>query len=196
MTYISKQLHVASSALERYGNRPKTRTEHLKEIQQHLGFHTASQIDLENLSQWLLERTLEHDKPSLLLQLLCEKLYQEKIVRPGITRLEKMVGTARSQAQEETFKRVSPLLTTERKKFLDVLLESDKTTNRTNLSWLNKGATSNTASAMLSSLEKLTFLRKQQVSQWELLFENVPQLPLKLKEVRKFTSGNVLVTYE
>jgi hypothetical protein len=32
----------------------------------------------------------------LLLQLLCEKLYQEKIVRPGITRLEKIIATEAS----------------------------------------------------------------------------------------------------
>src|SRR5207237_4050476 len=109
-----------------YGNRIKTRTEHLQEIQKHLGFHIVNQVELEILSRWLLDRALEHDKPSLLLQLLCEKLYQEKIVRPGITRLEKMIATARSQAQAETCKRVSPLLTPEHKKFLDDLLVSDE----------------------------------------------------------------------
>ena len=120
------------------------------------------------LSYWLLERALEHDKPSLLLQQLCEKLYQEKIVRPGITRLEKMVATARSQAQTETYKRVSPLLTPEHKKFLDDLLVIDETTNRTRHAWLIKGATSNTASAMLFCLDKLAFLRKQKIDQWNL----------------------------
>jgi TnpA family transposase len=112
VSYVSKQLRVVSSCLKLYGERMQTQSDHLQEIQGYLGFHIASQLELNTLSSWLLERALEHDKPSLLLQLLCEKLYQEKIVRPGITRLEKMIATARSQAQEETFKRLAPLLLT------------------------------------------------------------------------------------
>lgn len=146
----------------------QTQSDHLKEIQDYLGFHTSSTLELEKYSHWLLERALEHDKPSLLLLLLCEKFYQEKIVRPGITRLEKMVATARSQAQEETYKRLSPLLTFEQKTFLDSLLVSDATTHRTHLGWLSKGATSNSASAMIVCLQKLEFLRKQKVDQWDM----------------------------
>jgi TnpA family transposase len=82
--------------------------------------------------------------------------------------LEKMVATARSQAQEEIYKRVSPLLTPERKKFLDNLLVNDETTHRTRHSWLSKGATSNSSSAMLFCLDKLAFLRKEHVAQWDM----------------------------
>jgi TnpA family transposase len=84
VTYVGQQLHVDPSGLELYGNRQKTRSEHLQEIQRHVGFHPANQTELDSLAYWLLDRALEHDKPSLLLQLLCEKLYQEKIIRPGI----------------------------------------------------------------------------------------------------------------
>ena len=122
VSYVSKQLRVDPSCLKLYGERMQTQSDHLQEIQAYLGFHSARQLELQTLSRWLLDRALEHDKPSLLLQRLCEKLYQEKIIRPGITRLEKLIATAKSQAQTETFKRVSPLLTPERKKFLDSLL--------------------------------------------------------------------------
>ena len=168
IAYVSQQLNVPPSSLKLYGNRIKTRTEHLQEIQKHLGFHLVNQVELNILSRWLLDRALEHDKPSFLLQLLCEKFYEEKVVRPGITRLERLVATARSQAQEETFKRVSPLLTPEHKKFLDDLLVSDEITNHTRHAWLIKGATSNTASAMLFCLDKLAFLRKQNIDQWDM----------------------------
>ena len=50
----------------------------------------------------------EHDKPTLLLQLACDKLRREQIVRPGVTRLERLVATARQQAQTETFRRLTP----------------------------------------------------------------------------------------
>ena len=168
ISYVSKQLNVDPSVLKLYGERMQTQSDHLQEVQKYLGFRTATQQELDIFSRWLLDRALEHDKPSLLLQLLCEKLYKEKIIRPGITRLEKLVATARSQAQTETFKRVSPLLSPEHKKFLDDLLVSDEITNRTRHAWLSKGATSNTASAMLFCLDKLSFLRKQSIDQWDL----------------------------
>ncbi len=166
--YLAKQLGVDPNGLSDYGERAHTRTDHLQAIQEYLEFHKATQADFIALTAWLLDRALEHDKPSLLLQLLCEKLYKEKIVRPGITRLEKLVAAARSQAQEETFRRVSPLLTPEHKKFLDDLLLSNETTNRTLHAWLIKGATSNTASAMLFCLDKLAFLRKQKIDTWDM----------------------------
>lgn len=168
VAYVSQQLRVEPSVLNQYGNRQKTRTEHLQAIQGYLGFHIAGPLELKSFSDWLLERALEHDKPSLLLQLLCEKLYQDKIVRPGITRLEKMVASSRSQAQTATFKRLSPLLMPAKKAFLDNLLVADEATNRTPLTWLGKGATSNSAPAMVFCLEKLAFLHEQKVDQWDM----------------------------
>ena len=191
VTYVSQQLHTDPVSLKLYGNRQKTRSEHEQEIQKYLGFHIVSQTELDNLSHWLRERALEHDKPSLLLQLLCEKIYQEKIVRPGITRLEKMVATARAQAQEETFRRVSPLLSPERMKFLDDLLVSDDTTNRTRHSWLIKGATSNTASAMLVCLEKLAFLREQHIDLWDMSSLNPNRLKF-LAQIAKRSKNQAL----
>lgn len=168
VSYLSQQVHVKSSSLAQYGQRPKTRTEHLQEVQRYLGFHTASQSELHAISTWLLDRALEHDKPSFLIQLLREKLYQEKIVRPGVSRLERFVATARAKAQAEIHRRVAPLLTPANKTLLDGLLDSQQATHRTQLTWLGKGMTSNTASAILACLEKLAFLREHQVDTWDM----------------------------
>ena len=91
-----------------YGRRINTRTTHLQQVQAHLGFRLATPLDLYALQTWLVERALEHDKPTLLLQLACDKLRREQIVRPGLTRLERLVATARQQAHEETFRRLTP----------------------------------------------------------------------------------------
>lgn len=100
--YVAHQLKVAPDVLSAYGERPKTRTNQLQEIQTYLGFHKASSVDKSLLAAWLLERALEHDRPTLLFQLLCERLAALKIVRPGVTTLERMVITARNQAGQET----------------------------------------------------------------------------------------------
>ncbi|HEU5376147.1 MAG TPA: Tn3 family transposase [Ktedonobacteraceae bacterium] len=168
IAYLSKQLSVDPSCLELYGERMQTQSDHLQEAQRYLGFHTASKSELYDISRWLLERALEHDKPSLLIQLLREKLYQERIIRPGISRFERLVAAARAKAQGEIHKRLSPLLTPANTTLLDGLLDSQGASHRTQLTWLGKGATSNSASAMLAALEKLAFLRDQQVDTWDI----------------------------
>ena len=120
------------------------------------------------LQTWLLARALEHDKPTLLLQLACEKLHRERIVRPGVTRLERFVATAREQAHEETFRQVTSLLTAERKTMLDGLLQLDAPTGRTRLSWLRQEAVSHAASQILATLKKIVFLHDAGIDQWDL----------------------------
>jgi hypothetical protein len=109
--FLAQQLEVVPEALADYGARAQTRTDHFHLIQRHLGFRAADMFDLAALAEWLVARALEHDKPILLFQLAAEKLYHEKIVRPGVTMLERMVITARVQAQEATYQQLVPLLT-------------------------------------------------------------------------------------
>jgi hypothetical protein len=160
--YLAKQLGVHDFAdhLKRYGQREQTRTAHRRQAQTRLGYKKPSKKYLESFAKWLLERALEHDKPKYLFQLACEKLKNDKIIRPGITVLEQMVTTARWQAHTETYNRLEPLLTVELKAYLDGLLVKDKSLNRSPLSWLRLGATANTSASILETVEKLSFLRK------------------------------------
>jgi len=79
--YVAEQLHVLPEIIAAYGSRIATRTTHLQQVQRHLGFRRATPLDMYALQTWLLERALEHDKPALLLQLACDKLRREHIVR-------------------------------------------------------------------------------------------------------------------
>jgi hypothetical protein len=56
---------------------------HLQQVQAYLGFRKALPLDLYALIMGLVERALEHDKPTLLLQLACDELRRERIVRLG-----------------------------------------------------------------------------------------------------------------
>jgi hypothetical protein len=100
--HLAQQLGVAPRCLAQYGERSQTRTSHLQGVLVHLGFRKARPGDLRALKTWLVDRALEHDRPSLLLQLACEKLRADKVVRPGLTCLERMVIAAQRQAQHET----------------------------------------------------------------------------------------------
>jgi len=125
-------------------------------------------LDFYALQTWLEERALEHDKPTLLLQLASDKLRREQIVRPGITRLERLVATARQQAHDETFRRLTPLLTDERSTMLDSLLTPDVTMGRTVLHWLRREATAPSAAQMVETLKKVTWLLHAGVATWDL----------------------------
>ena len=96
--YLAKQLQVNPSCLVSYGKREKTRTNQLQQIQSHLGWRKATQMDWLLWENWLLARAMEHDRPLLLFQLICAKIRGEKIVRPAVTSLERMVINARTKA--------------------------------------------------------------------------------------------------
>ena len=168
VTFVAEQLAVDPGGLVSYAKWRRTQTDHERHVQAYLRFRRATPIDLHALQTWLLERALEHDKPTLLLQLACEKLHREKIIRPGVTRLERLIATAREQAHDVTFRRLSPLLGDERQAFLDGLLEADATTGQTPLSWLRQEAVSPAASQILATLRKIIFLQGAGVHRWDL----------------------------
>ena len=67
VAFVAKQLDVAPTELQRYRRRGQTRTEHLRQIRDYLAFRKATASDLSQLESWLVDRALEHDRPTLLL---------------------------------------------------------------------------------------------------------------------------------
>jgi hypothetical protein len=83
---VAAQLAIDPSVLTLYARRRRTQTEHQRNVQAYVKFRRATPLDFSALQTWLVERALEHDKPTLLLQLACAKLDRAKMVRPGVTR--------------------------------------------------------------------------------------------------------------
>jgi TnpA family transposase len=169
LTFIAKQLDVSVNVedLGRYGKRSQTRTEHAQQVQDYLGFRSLKPKNLKNIEKWLLERALEHDKTSLLFEWVAQKLHRDKLVRPGVSVVERWIGTARNQATQATYKLARPLLRTHNRKFLDRLLEKDSDLEQTPLNWLRLNAVSNSPSEILNGIKKVEFLRNQRIHQWD-----------------------------
>jgi TnpA family transposase len=185
---VARQLGVQRSHLAGYGAREQTRTEHGQAIQEHLGFRNPNAGDLGTLRTWLLERALEHDRPTLLLQLACDRLRDQKLVRPGVSRVERLVASVRARGERETYQRLGSLLTEQRRALLDRMLVRDDRTGRTPLSWLRQGATANNASAILEGIEKLSFLRRCEVDAWSLEHLNPNRLKFLAQVGRRSTN--------
>ena len=150
--FVAAQIKVAPENLDSYGEREQTRSDHQRRVETYLGYRSATQDDLQTAVGWLTTRSLEHDHPILLLQLLCEHLQGERIVRPGLTILEKMVGTARENAEREIHRRLTPLLDESRTRELDKLLKPLEPNRPSPLAWLRSSAVSNTPQTILETL--------------------------------------------
>lgn len=165
---LAGQLAVPPSALMAYGGREQTRSDHLAQALHYLGYRRATPLDFLNLELWLTERALEHDRPTFLLHAALERLLWERIVRPGLTRLERLVMGARQRAREATYARMRPLLTPACRTFLDSLLTPEEVGERTLLNWLQRAPNDNTATQIATTLDKIRFLQNAGVVTWGL----------------------------
>src|SRR3954454_24303602 len=111
--------------LRDYGARSQTRTDHLREIAAYAGWRTTDAAEWKELDEFLFARAMEHDSPKLLFRLACEYLISSRVVRPGTVHLLEHVATARARARDETWTRVTRLLTPRRREELDLLLVPD-----------------------------------------------------------------------
>jgi len=101
----------------------RSRRDRVTAVIGHGGWRRPNRSDLKLLDDWLLERAMEHDSPRVLFGLTLEWLRVERLVRPGITVIERAVAGARERAWDETFDRLSLGLTEEQVQGLDRLLE-------------------------------------------------------------------------
>ena len=149
VNYVAGQLDIDDpTILIHYGKREKTISEHLYIILLYLKRRRWQPlIDTIPLEKWLLERALEHDNEYVLLSLACEWLREEAILRPAIIELERLIVSLADLVHQETYKRLSALLTNPFKENLDNLLVVDKVFKTTPHNWLSKPPVSPTVNA-------------------------------------------------
>ena len=88
MARLAERLGLEPGALRGYGKRAQTRSDHLAKVARYLGWKTAADGSREmmELEQFLLDRAMEHDSPTLLFNLAREYLMSAKVIRPGRSR--------------------------------------------------------------------------------------------------------------
>lgn len=138
--FVAGQVGVGAASLAEYTNRDQTRSDHVSDVERHLGFRRADRGDLKSFSDWLVERALEHDRPSVLFRLACEHLRSEQIVRPAVTTVERAVVSARQRATNQTYIRLAPQLDQQRRDGLSELLTVDSGLGVTPWIWLRRQA--------------------------------------------------------
>jgi hypothetical protein len=173
ITFVSNQLERESrewpiTALINYGNRAMTRSFHLQQILKYIHFRKWQPMDEPSTEKWLVHQGMEHDHERWLLDKLCQKLHQDKILRPAIGILERLVGGIAELLHEETYQRLSFLWQPDLFKQLDNLLEIDPQRKLTTHRWLCLVPTANTPKSLRQTLAKITFLKNIKVNIWDL----------------------------
>lgn len=191
LKYLSNQLKIEITSIKDYGKRIKTRNEHLNLVKNHLGFSRFSFQDREKLTLDLEKYALEKDKPSYLLHIAIESLYQSKIIRPGISTLEEIVSRAKENANQKVFELLSPMLDKQVKCFLDDLLIEDSALKYIPFNWLKRKALANTPDYLLETTEKLNYLEQHNVHQYILTMINPSRLKSMFIYAKKSTSQSL-----
>jgi len=92
----------------------------------------------------------------VLWQLVCERFLIEKLVRPGLSQIERMVAARRNAAEEEIFRRIESIIDEVPAEDLNALLQAEEPNHPTPFAVLRQSATSNSPKTILSGLNKLT----------------------------------------
>src|SRR5450755_3297720 len=152
-----KRLHVERDA----------RAEQLAQVITISRFRACRDADLDELGSWVADRGLGHDGPLALLRGTVYELRRRKLMRPGLTVLERLVSAARSEAEREIHRRAGlVVLTPGLQGALDRLLDVPASATAAPVKQL--GQETRTVREIGESIEKLELLRRLGAEQWDL----------------------------
>jgi hypothetical protein len=130
-------------------------------------FRGCSDSDLDALRARLGDRALGHDGPLALLRSAVDGLRRDRLLRPGLTVLERLVAAARTDAENEIHRRIGPALLTPRlEDALDELLVVPAGAAAAPVKQL--GQETRSLGRIGEAIEKLELLRGLKAERWDL----------------------------
>ena len=158
-SYVALQLDADLSGLNSYGTRENTRLKHLQEIREIYGYRFFIENDSENLEEYLIPFALENDNSIRLIRLAISNLHNLKIILPGITTIERIVGKVILNAEEQIYNTIHQDLSQQQKDRLDELLESSEELFTTTLAHLKEEPGQSSPNAFIETIGRLKIIR-------------------------------------
>lgn len=120
--YLAEQLDIADpSCVKSYGERDKTRLEHVWEIRDSDRWKEFSEIEID-LGEWIEGRAwTTGDGPKALFDAVVGWLRESRVLLPGVTTLVRLVASRRESATQHLWDTLYALLTEEQKTMLGAL---------------------------------------------------------------------------
>ena len=168
--------------IESISDPPAARTSrlHAERARKSLCWHKYTQAKSQALLNWLKPLADEHDHGAGLLEDLCEHLYHEKIVRPGLAHLERLVETARNLARERIAHTLNGQLSPTQKQQLDNLLKVPSGESRSLLQRLKETPPSASGNELVEALQKVEMIRDLGIDQVDLSADQIHPNRVKL----------------
>ena len=154
---LNQQLEISVENLDP----PAARTSrlHAERARGHLGWQKYTESTERLLREWLEPLAEEHDYAHVMFEAACRHLYQEKIVRPGPDRLERMVEAVRTTVKVQIAREIDSQLTVLQKKRLDELLIIPAGETQSPLQRFKETPSRASGNELLDVLEKIDALR-------------------------------------
>jgi hypothetical protein len=155
---LCAQLESDPDDLRVYGARAQTRSDHFQAVRRRAGFRAFDAQERSPFEEWLALRAMEQERPKALWELCCEHLLAERVERPAVAALVRMIGAARERAHTRTSELLGPQLAGERPRQLDRLLEPREPDGITWVEWLRTPADGCQPARIRGQLEKFRHL--------------------------------------
>ncbi len=156
---VSSQLKIPVDSWAEYGQRDKTRREHLVELQAAFGFEAFTMGHYRMAVHNLDELAGQTDKGMVLALALIENLRRRRILLPTLNVIERICAEAITRANRNIYAALTkPLLDIHRRR-LDDLLKRKEGSNTTWLAWVRQSPTKPNSRHMLEHIERLKTLQ-------------------------------------
>lgn len=107
LAHICGQLEVDVPLFLNYPQRRPTRQEHIDRIRQYLGLRPFIESDRDGVKAFVDGQVRDGERLHELLPRTEQKLRHQHLVLPGLTVLEKLIATARAEAEEKLFQEIA-----------------------------------------------------------------------------------------
>ena len=148
----------------------RTHWRHMAEIQRRYGYREFTDpAEYFQLLRWLYSRAwLSAERPSLLFDLATARLVERKVLLPGVTVLERLVGRVRDRAARRLWRLLATRPTSLQRVWLQGLLDVPEGARQSPLDRLRRGPHRVSAPALLGALNRLQEIRAVGVSDIDL----------------------------
>ena len=136
--WIAKQVRSDAGAWPEYGEREKTRNEHLHELRAYLGLSVFGLPDFRKLVHCLADLAMQTDKAMILAAHSLETLRQKRIILPTLTVIERACAEAVTRANRRIYRTLIEPLERHHRRSLDNLLNVAPDMSITWLVWLRQ----------------------------------------------------------
>lgn len=159
LAFVGEQLGIEPQTLAEYATRGPTRYEQLDALRDVFGFRSFCRPIQAELQAWLLPVALTTTNGPVLARMLLDEVRRRRIIVPGITPVERMVGKALLDSEQHVADLLTQKLTVAQRDQLDALLLKHDERPVSVLTWVRQPPGKPGRRAFTAILDRLTVLR-------------------------------------